>query len=382
MKNEELYSANDIKFMRRCLQLARCGEAGAAPNPMVGAVVVCDGRIIGEGFHRRCGSPHAEVNAIGSVKDKRLLCRSTIYVSLEPCAHFGKTPPCADLIIRSGIPRVVIGCTDPFAKVNGLGIKKLQDAGCEVVVGVLEEECRNLNRRFFTFHQKHRPWILLKWAQSEDGFIGQTHPLPLPCREGRSKQLEVAGQNVITPLPTREGQGVGPVITPLPTREGQGVGLSSALTQTLVHRLRARCQAILVGTNTAILDNPSLTTRLWPGPNPLRLTIDRHNRLPDDLHLMDGSTPTVVYQQESLQEILADLYSRGIQSLMVEGGAKLLQSFIDAGLWDEARIETTPFCIGKGTKAPVIAGGTLKSKHIYCGNEIKTLENPLQKQST
>ena len=356
-----------MKFMRRCLQLARCGEAGAAPNPMVGAVVVCDGRIIGEGFHRRCGGPHAEVNAIGSVKDKRLLCRSTIYVSLEPCAHFGKTPPCADLITGSGIPRVVIGCADPFAKVNGLGIKKLQDAGCEVVTGVLEEECRNLNRRFFTFHQKHRPWILLKWAQSEDGYIGQTHPQPLPCREGGSNQQTPEGQKLITPLPTREGL---------------GVGLSSALTQTLVHRLRARCQAILVGTNTAILDNPSLTTRLWPGPNPLRLTIDRHNRLPDDLHLMDGSTPTVIYTHESPQEILADLYSRGIQSLMVEGGAKLLQSFIDAGLWDEARIETTHFCIDKGTKAPVIAGGTLKSKHIYCRNEIKILENPLQKQST
>lgn len=300
--------------------------------------MVCDGRIIGEGYHRRCGGPHAEVNAIGSVKDKRLLCRSTIYVSLEPCAHFGKTPPCADLITGSGIPRVVIGCTDPFAKVNGLGIKKLQEAGCEVVVGVLEEECRELNRRFFTFHQKHRPWILLKWAQSEDGYMGKTHP--------------------------------------------QRVGLSSALTLPLVHRLRARCQAILVGTNTAIMDNPSLTTRLWPGPNPLRLTIDRHNRLPDDLHLKDGSTPTVIYTRESIHEILADLYSRGIQSLMVEGGAKLLQNFIDAGLWDEARIETAPFCIEKGTKSPVIAEGTLKSKRIYCGNEIKILENPLQKLST
>lgn len=322
MKNEELIIANDIKFMRRCIQLAQCGEAGAAPNPMVGAVVVCDGRIIGEGYHRKCGGPHAEVNAINNVKEKHLLSRSTIYVSLEPCAHFGKTPPCADLIIRSGIPRVVIGCADPFAKVNGLGIKKLRDAGCEVVVGVLEEKCRELNRRFITFHQKHRPWILLKWAQSEDGYIN-----------------------------------------------GQ---FSSPLTQTLVHRLRARSGAILVGTRTALLDNPTLTTRLWCGPNPLRLTIDRHNSLPATLHLLDGSTPTVVYTHESIEEILGDLYKRGIQSLLVEGGAKLLQSFIDAGLWDEARIETAPIRLEGGVAAPVLDEGKLTSRQTYCGNIIQT----------
>ena len=321
MTNDEFNMENDIKFMRRCLQLARCGEAGAAPNPMVGAVVVCDGRIIGEGFHRRCGEPHAEVNAINSVRDKHLLSRSTIYVSLEPCAHFGKTPPCADLIIECGIPRVVIGCTDPFAKVNGLGIKKLQEAGREVVVGVMEEECRYLNRRFFTFHQKHRPWITLKWAQSEDGYMGAVY------------------------LPSNF--------------------FSNAMTQTLVHRMRARSQAILVGTNTAILDNPSLTTRYWQGKNPLRLTIDRHNRLPADLHLKDGSTPTIIYQQESLREILDDLYNRGIQSLMVEGGAKLLQSFIDEDLWDEARIETAPLSIEKGTKAPFLKDAELVSRKDY-----------------
>ena len=305
-------------FMHRCLQLARCGEAGAPPNPMVGAVVVCDGRIIGEGFHRRCGGPHAEVNAIASVRDKSLLCRSTIYVSLEPCAHFGKTPPCADLIIRSGIPRVVVGCTDPFAKVNGLGIRKLRDAGCEVVVGVQEQECRELNRRFFTFHQKHRPWITLKWAQSRDGFISPG-------------------------------------------------SFSTPLTQTIVHRLRARSGAILVGTTTAIVDNPSLTTRLWPGPNPLRLTIDRHSILPSTLHLMDGSTPTVVYTCESIGEILSDLYRRGIQSLLVEGGAKLHQSFIDAGLWDEAQIETASFTLGRGTAAPELTEYRLTSQATYDG---------------
>lgn len=316
---------NDIKFMRRCLQLARCGEAGAPPNPMVGAVIVCDSRIIGEGYHRRCGGPHAEVNAINSVKEKDLLSRSTIYVSLEPCAHYGKTPPCADLIIETGIRRVVIGCTDPFAKVNGLGIKKLQEAGCEVQVGVLEQECRELNRRFFTFHEKHRPWIILKWAQSNDGFIGKD----------------------------------------------ERVILSNALTQILVHRLRARSGAILVGTNTALMDNPTLTTRLWPGPNPLRLTIDRNGILPLTLHLKDNSTPTVIYSHESIEEILADLYARGIQSLLVEGGAKLLQSFIDKGLWDEARIETAPLCLGQGTKAPTLKDEQLKSKQNIDGHIIQ-----------
>ena len=326
MKNEELFTANDIKFMQRCIQLARCGEAEAPPNPMVGAVVVCDGRIIGEGYHRRCGGPHAEVNAIGSVKERHLLSRSTIYVSLEPCSHFGKTPPCTDLIIRSGIPRVVVGCTDPFAKVNGSGIKKLQDAGCKVVVGVLEQECRELNRRFFTFHQQHRPWITLKWAQSEDGFIGI--------------------DNSQSTLDKR-------------------VIFSDDLTQMLVHRLRARHQAILVGTRTALQDNPTLTTRYWPGPNPLRLTIDRHNILPSTLHLMDGSTPTVVYTHESLKEILADLYERGIQSLLVEGGAKLLQSFIDEGFWDVARIETAPICLEQGVAAPHLADCQLEEQHSY-----------------
>ena len=319
---------HELKYMHRCIQLAKCGEAGAPPNPMVGAVVVCDGHIIGEGYHRRCGGPHAEVNAINSVKDRRLLSRSTIYVSLEPCAHYGKTPPCADLIIKSGIPRVVIGCADPFAKVNGLGIKKLRDAGCEVKVGVLESECLELNHRFFTFHKKHRPWITLKWAQSKDGFIGA-------CDTTNRVQF------------------------------------SNAITQTLVHRLRAKSSAILVGTRTAILDNPSLTTRYWTGANPLRLTIDRKGCLPENLRLLDGSTPTIVYTQESIEEILNDLYNRNIQSLIVEGGACLLQSFIDAELWDEARIETAPVFIKQGTIAPKLSYEELKcqqnfGKHSIC----------------
>ncbi|MBR6031444.1 MAG: bifunctional diaminohydroxyphosphoribosylaminopyrimidine deaminase/5-amino-6-(5-phosphoribosylamino)uracil reductase RibD [Bacteroidaceae bacterium] len=338
---------NDIKYMRRCIQLARCGEAGAPPNPMVGAVIVCGGRIIGEGYHRRCGGPHAEVNAINSVRDKNMLKRSTIYVSLEPCAHFGKTPPCADLIICTGIPRVVIGCADPFAKVNGLGIKKLREAGREVVVGVLDEECRELNRRFFTFHQEHRPWITLKWAQSKDGFIGAS---PFPSQGGVTS-------SGTTPSPLE--------------RAGVRLFFSNALTQTLVHRLRARSGAILVGTGTALADNPTLTTRYWQGPNPLRLTIDRHGSLPPTLHLLDGSTPTIVYTHETINEILADLFERGIQSLLVEGGAKLLQSFIDAGLWDEARIETAPSCLGQGLAAPSLTHKQLQSQKDYGGHTIQ-----------
>lgn len=340
--------------MQRCLQLARCGEAGAAPNPMVGAVVECDGRIIGEGFHRRCGGPHAEVNAIGSVREKHLLTRSTIYVSLEPCAHYGKTPPCADLIIQSGIRRVVVGCTDPFAKVNGLGIRKLREAGCEVTVGVLEKECRELNRRFFAFHEKHRPWITLKWAQSND-------PIPFLSPKVRGADCSAAEKGIYSfPCKGEVGRGSG---------EGLESGpfiFSNSLTQTLVHRMRARHDAILVGTRTALLDNPSLTTRLWPGPSPLRITIDRHGVLPPDLRLKDGSTPTVIYGEESISEILSDLYRRGIQSLLVEGGAKLLQSFIDEGLWDEAQTETAPVLLGKGVAAPVLQDAELQSEHNYC----------------
>lgn len=302
-------------YMRRCIQLARCGSEGAAPNPMVGAVVVCEGRIIGEGYHRRCGGPHAEVNAISSVREPDKLPHSTIYVSLEPCAHYGKTPPCADLIIEKRIPRVVVGCMDPFAKVNGLGIKKLRDAGAEVCVGVLEQECIHLNRRFMTFHRHHRPWITLKWAQSADGYIDRkrTPQEPAAC-------------------------------------------FSTPYTQVLVHRLRVQNMAIMVGTDTVLCDNPTLTNRLWPGGNPLRVTIDRHGRIPADVHLLDGSVPTQVYHNETLAEIVADLHQRGVQSLLVEGGSRLLQSFIDEGLWDEARVEEAPCLLAEGVKAPVLSG--------------------------
>jgi diaminohydroxyphosphoribosylaminopyrimidine deaminase/5-amino-6-(5-phosphoribosylamino)uracil reductase len=348
--------------MWRCIQLARNGEQGAAPNPMVGAVIVCDGRIIGEGYHIRCGGPHAEVNAIRSVREPELLSRSTIYVSLEPCAHYGKTPPCADLIVEKRIPRVVVGCQDPFAKVNGLGIRKLRDAGIDVTVGVLEEECRRLNRRFITFHSLHRPFIMLKWAQSADGYI----------------DVE------------RDG--------------GTPVKLSSPLSSMLVHKRRSEVKAIMVGTRTALLDNPSLTVRCWAGQSPLRVVVDRRGVIPADSHLKDGSVPTLVYTEavtdggcsaavtgagsavagagaagaeaaavtvdgveyipvdfggDVLGQIVSDLHRRGVQSLMVEGGARLLQSFIDAGLWDEAYVERCSAVLGSGVHAPQMPQGAL-----------------------
>ena len=321
----------DIMYMRRCIQLARCGMEGAAPNPMVGAVIVCDGRIIGEGYHRKCGGPHAEVNAIASVREPDKLLRSTLYVSLEPCAHYGKTPPCADLIVARCIPRVVIGCQDPFAKVNGLGIKKLEDAGVQVRVGVLEDECVRLNRRFITFHRHHRPWVTLKWAQSADGYIDrQRTPGEPPAR------------------------------------------LSSPYTQVLVHRLRAQSMAIMVGTDTVLCDNPTLTNRLWPGATPLRLTIDRHGRIPQDVHLLDGSVPTHVYHNESLDDILADLHQRGVQSLLVEGGTRLLESFLASGLWDEARVEEAPCLLHGGVRAPSAGGMTLVGRQQVDGHWISS----------
>jgi len=308
----------DPKYMQRCIQLARCGEMGAPPNPMVGAVIVHNGIIIGEGYHRRCGGPHAEVNAIRSVRDETLLKDSTIYVSLEPCSHYGKTPPCADLIIEKGIPRVVVGCMDPFAKVNGQGIRKLRDAGIEVVVGVMENECLQLNRKFITFHQQHRPWVILKWAQSEDGFIDAER------------------------LPGEKP-----------------VKFSTAYTQTLVHRMRAMNQAVMVGTRTVLLDNPTLTTRMWEGANPLRVSIDRNGVISESVHLKDNKVPTVIYNHGDLSIILNDLYKRGIQSLIVEGGAQLIQHFMDAGLWDEARIEIAPLVLGSGVPIPQMKNAKL-----------------------
>ena len=338
--------------MARCLELAAKGRFGTAPNPMVGAVIVHEGRIIGEGYHRQCGGPHAEVNAVRSVKDEQLLREATMYVSLEPCAHYGKTPPCADMIIEKGIPRVVIGCRDSFDQVDGKGIQKLRAAGVEVTVGVLEQECLDLNRAFFTYHGKKRPYITLKWAQSVDGYIDKQRT-------------------------TNDGE--------------QPVRFSTDETAVRVHRLRALSDAILVGRHTAELDNPSLTTRLWPGRDPLRLVIDREGNLDMGLKLFDSSIKTVVFTDDFrdfggtknveqvrldfakniLPQIMDYLYTQKVQRLLVEGGAALLQSFIDCGIWDEAFVEEAPFSLGSGVKAPHIEDEYKKEVTKSFGRQIK-----------
>jgi diaminohydroxyphosphoribosylaminopyrimidine deaminase/5-amino-6-(5-phosphoribosylamino)uracil reductase len=320
---------DDELYMRRCLQLAALGAGNTAPNPMVGAVLVHEGRIIGEGYHQQYGHAHAEVNCINSVaeEDKHLISSSTIYVSLEPCAHHGKTPPCADLIIKNQIPKVVVGSRDPFKEVNGKGIEKLLDAGIDVTTGVLEQDCKNLNKRFFTFYTKHRPYILLKWAQTADG--------------------KMAG------LPTER------------------LFITNPITNKLVHKWRSEEAGILVGTNTALLDDPALDNRLWAGPSPTRLVVDMDLSLPPTLQLFNGKHKTIVfnivkheevgnilYYQVThdvslVQQILNACYQHRILSVMVEGGARLLQSFIDEGLWDEARVITNEtLFIGEGLPAP------------------------------
>ncbi len=312
----------DEIFMRRCLQLARGGMQNARPNPMVGAVIVHRGRIIGEGYHVRCGEGHAEVNAFASVKpqDEPLLKEATIYVSLEPCSHYGKTPPCADLIIRKGVRRVVVGCIDPFAKVQGNGIRKLRDAGIDVTVGVLEAECKELNKRFFTFHTLKRPYILLKWCQTANGFIDD---------------------------------GFKPTM------------ISTPFTQMLSHKLRTEYDAILVGRVTGERDNPRLNVRLWAGRDPMRLVIDRNRPCFPGLDF-NGDVP---------RQIADRLYAEGKQSLIVEGGAATLQSFIDAGLWDEIRRETASRSVTDGTKAPLLPHPTrLVKRDIYGENVIEFFE--------
>jgi len=317
------------QMMRRCISLARLGAGNVSTNPMVGAVVVYDGRIIGEGYHRKYGEAHAEVNAINSVKDKALLPKSEIYVSLEPCAHFGKTPPCADLIIEKGIRKVYVGCRDTFGKVDGKGIQKLRAAGAEVVVGVLEQECLDLNRRFFTSVNYKRPYVILKWAQSLDGFIDKDF------------------------MPVR---------------------ISNHQTEILNHKWRSEEDAILVGYNTALRDNPSLTNRLWAGKNPLRVVLDRDGSLPKNLRIFDGAARTVVLNfagDDAPQKILSALYEMKVQSVIVEGGARTHQMFIDAGLWDEARILVSPAMLGNGTKAADLRGGQVVDTqkigdNIYC----------------
>ena len=305
----------DEKYMRRCIQLARNGRMNAQPNPMVGAVIVHDDRIIGEGYHVRCGEGHAEVNACASVKkeDEHLLRESTIYVSLEPCSHYGKTPPCADLLVSKGFKRCVIGCQDPFAKVQGRGIQKLKEAGIDVSVGVLEEECKALNKRFMTFHGKQRSFVTLKWAESEDGFI-----------------------------------------------DGH---ISNTYTQMVCHKRRAEHQAILVGRKTWEADKPSLTVREWYGSSPKRYVVSSQSlTLPDGFHLI---------QTTRVEGILKRLYEDGIQTVLVEGGAELLQSFIDSGEWDECYVEKGDLTLCGRVKAPVLSNAALKGVNTDFGQRIE-----------
>lgn len=317
----------DEHFMRRCLQLAKSGRQNAKPNPMVGAVIVSeDGRILGEGYHVRCGEGHAEVNAFASVKpeDEHLLAGATIYVSLEPCSHYGKTPPCADLIVSKRVKRCVCGCVDPFAKVQGRGIQKIREAGIEVTVGVLESECLELNKRFITYNTHQRPYIILKWAQTANGFLDN---------------------------------------------EGKGMAVSSAFTKMLSHKLRAENDAILVGRVTDERDHSQLNVRDWYGKNPVRLVIDRHHPCFEGLDFSKGN-------EAVLRQMMSFLYINKVQSLIVEGGAITHQSFLDAGLWDEIRIETaTAKFVKTGTEAPRLPHDVKPIGHEeYDGNVIDTYE--------
>ncbi|MCW3467382.1 bifunctional diaminohydroxyphosphoribosylaminopyrimidine deaminase/5-amino-6-(5-phosphoribosylamino)uracil reductase RibD [Chitinophaga nivalis] len=337
-------------FMQRCLELAAMGAGQVAPNPMVGAVLVHQGRIIGEGYHRQYGQAHAEVNCVNSVReeDQPLIPLSTMYVSLEPCAHHGKTPPCADLIVARGIGKVVIGCVDTFSAVAGKGIARLQQAGITVETGVLEAACRHLNRRFFTFHEKKRPYIVLKWAQTSNGFMGSVSGAPVKISNARSNRL--------------------------------------------VHKWRSEEMGILVGTRTAMLDNPRLNNRLWTGKDPVRLIIDRTLSIPRSYHVWDGSIPTIfITAQETgthgltetlqldfttplLPQLLEKLHHRHLQSILVEGGSYVLQRFLEAGLWDEARIITGKGTLEEGQAAPLVGRATLTGTTFLDGDRIDYYE--------
>lgn len=330
------------KYLARCIELAKNGLGTTYPNPMVGSVIVYKDQIIGEGWHKKAGEPHAEVNAVNSVKDKSLLQKATIYVSLEPCSHFGKTPPCCDLIIRNKIPNVVIGTVDPNEKVAGNGIKKLLEAGINVTVGVLENECNALNKRFFTFHQQKRPYVILKWAESQDGFIA-----------------------------------------PNERNEQKPVWITNPYSRQLVHKWRSEEQAILVGTKTAIDDNPKLDVRDWSGNNPVRIVLDKDNRIPTDRFLLDNQIKTIVFcqadtntnrenlifevidfKQNTARKILKFLFQHQIQSVIIEGGRQTLQTFIDENLWDEARIFKGKTIFKNGTKAPYLQTNTNQKQFI------------------
>lgn len=338
--------------MSRCIALAKNGLGTTYPNPMVGSVIVYEDKIIGEGWHKKAGGPHAEVNAVNSVQDKSLLDKATIYVSLEPCSHFGKTPPCCDLIIKNKIPNVVVGTVDPFSEVAGKGIKKLMEAGIHVTIGILENECNELNRRFFTFHQQKKPYIILKWAQSQDGFIA-----------------------------------------PFEKKEKKPVWISNNYSRQLTHKWRTEEQAILVGTQTVIDDNPKLNARDWQGNNPIRIVLDQNNRIPKENAVFDNQTKTIVFtnakntipqentifevidfKQNIAGQIVDSLYKHNIQSVIIEGGLQTLQTFIDANLWDEARIFTGKTMLGKGIQAPLLPK-TSSEKHLIENDELTILRN-------
>ncbi len=332
--------------MQRCLELAQNGVGSVSPNPLVGCVIVYDNKIIGEGWHKQLGEAHAEVNAIDSVKDKSLLAESTLYVNLEPCNHFGKTPPCANLIIEHKIKKVVVGMVDPFEKVAGQGIKKLKDAGIDVEVGILEEDCKFLNRRFIKFVTQQKPYVILKWAQTWNGFIAPD------ANKTSAEEFEI--QRHIT----------------------------DRIVQKLVHKWRTQEDAIMVGTNTALLDNPALNAREWKGRNPTRIVLDRNLRLPFNLKLFDKSESTIVFtelKKESehnltfiqlnfeknwLNEMLNELYKLNIQSVVIEGGSQLLNAVIDNKIWDEAIIFTSPKTINDGIKGPLIYGNKIQQENI------------------
>ena len=342
------------KYISRCIELAKNGLGTTYPNPLVGSVIVYDGKIIGEGWHKKSGEPHAEVNAVNSVKDKTLLKKATIYVSLEPCSHFGKTPPCCDLIIKNGIPNIVIGTVDPNIKVAGNGIKKLIDTGATVTVGILEKECKKLNKRFFTFHEKKRPYIILKWAESQDGFIA-------PSKNIRHEQ--------------------------------KPFWITNEFSRQLAHKWRSEEQAILVGTNTVIDDNPRLGVRDWSGNNPIRIVLDKNNRIQNDRHVFDNQTKTIIlcqsitsinsentiferidFDENIARQIIEVLYKHKIQSLIIEGGRQTLQTFIDENLWDEARIFVGNESFENGTKAPIVVMKNIE-KHTIENDELIILSN-------
>lgn len=321
--------------MARAIRLARNGLGYASPNPMVGAVIVADGRIIGEGWHRRCGEGHAEVNAVASVRTPDLLSRSTMYVTLEPCSHYGKTPPCAKLIIDRRIPRVVVGCLDPFEKVSGRGVAMLRDAGVEVVTGVMESECKALNRVFMYAHTHHMPYVTLKWACSADGWLDHDR----------------ADAN-------------GPM------------KFSSPLGAALVHLMRSRYDAIMVGSGTVLADNCRLDVRLVQGRSPLRIVLDRRGRVRADAAVMKGDNTLVISSGDSLRDLLRSLYGQGVTSLLVEGGATLLKAFISENLWREARVEQSPVLLGaRGIAHMDMPSGMIKSVNTIGNNLIFTIFN-------